>query len=284
MYDMEKQMLEGMYNPCQPGYKRAGKYYMELNYSEDCRLGAYISTFFEVLYPVENVIHVIPDGCNDIIVTYDGNTVASWLSPSISKASKFHFEKLNWLFGIRFLPGATYAIFHDYLKYNAQSAVDMKLLFDDFQEIEKKLSEARSFAKRYEIMEAYLANKISKCHGVQDILQYYVKYLIDAKGMVSVKELAAQTGYSVRYIRQLFAKHVGHSPKELANIIRMQSALQFLWENADVSLGDTAIAFGFSDQSHMNREFRKFLGITSGVIKENENWILDLKTDRWRIF
>lgn len=284
MYDAQNKMLEIMYNPCQPGYRQAGKRYMEMDYSEDCRLGKYISEIFEVQEPKDNVIHVIPDGCNDVIITYDGKKVVSWLSPSILEASKFQFNKMKWIFGIRFLPGATYAIFHDNVEYHSGKAIDMKLLFSDFDEIEKMLCKAHSFTKRYEIIEEYLEKKISKCDGIQGILYYCMKYLVATNGMASVEELSEQTGYSVRYIRQLFSKHVGHSPKKLASIIRMQKTLEYLWENPSVNLGETASKFGFSDQSHMNREFRKFLGFTSGVVKDDENWILKLQTNSNRKF
>ena len=99
-----------------------------------------------------------------------------------------------------------------------------------------------------------------------------------------MEELAEESGYSSRYIRALFADRIGHSPKELSSILRMQRALGYLWDNAVADLSDTAQRFGFSDQSHMNREFRKWFGLTSGMVKDAENWVYQIRTGKIRWF
>lgn len=102
---------------------------------------------------------------------------------------------------------------------------------------------------------------------MEQILSRCVAQIIRSDGLIPVQELAEESGYSVRYLRQLFVQHVGHSPKELAMIVRMQRALRWIWEHPGDSLGETAARFGFADQSHMNREFRRFLGVTSGAVQ-----------------
>lgn len=267
------------YNPCQPGYRQAGKNYIQLDYSGDCKLGKYISEIFEVESPETNTIHIIPDGCNDIVITYNGENVTGWLSPSIQKASEFHFGNVKWIMGIRFLPGATYALFHNRTDYDRETITDISLLFPRFESYKSQLRQAHSFVKRHEILTDFLADMISTNDSIEELLYFCMYQLVDSKGLISVGELSQIAGYSDRYIRQLFTKHVGHTPKELGNIIRMQSTIEYIWNNpAMTSLGEIASLFGFSDQSHMNREFRKFLGITSGAIKEYDNWITYLNT------
>lgn len=117
---------------------------------------------------------------------------------SESGPMSFRFDSLLWIFGVRFLPGATYAIFHSNLEYHVRQAIDMKRLFGDF---------------RHEIMEDYLRKKLGGENGVEEILSYCAKQFIVTNGQVSVEELAGMTGYGVRYIRQLFAKHVGTPQK-----------------------------------------------------------------------
>lgn len=284
MIGNREELLRAAYHPLQPGYSRGGKQYLELDYTEDCKLGKYMSEIFEVQCPKSDIINIIPDGCNDILITYNGEEVISWLSPSISAPSKFNFGELKWIFGIRFLPGATYAIFHDNLEYDVQRAIDMKHLFRDFKLVEDAFSKARSFVKRLEVIGEYLEKKIKVRNGIEEILYYCVGQLIDTNGLISIEALSDKTGYGVRYIRELFSKHIGHSPKELANIIRMQKTLMYMWDKPQANLGETAFKYGFADQSHMNREFRKFLGSTSGIVKDDENWITYLKTDNNRIF
>lgn len=273
------------YHPCQPGYKQAGKEYIQLDYSGDCKWGNYISEIFEVQYPKGDSIHIIPDGCNDIVITCNGETVTGWLSPSLQHASKFYFGNVKWIFGIRFLPGATYSIFHNRTDYSKESITDIELLFPEFEHWKSKLCESQSFVKRYELMNDFLMERIMDGDSIQEILHVCIHQLIASKGLISVEELSQKVGYSDRYIRRLFESHVGHTPKELGTIIRMQCAIEYIWKNPEtVSLGEIASLFGFSDQSHMNHEFRKFLGLTSGTIKHCDDWIEYLKASSVRKF
>lgn len=251
------------YNPYQPGYLQAGKHYIQLDYSGDCKLGKYISEIFEVESPKTNTVYIIPDGCNDIIITYNGETVTSWLSPSIQRASEFHFGNVKWILGIRFLPGATYALFHNHIDYDRKNSTDISLLSPKFESYKSRLCEAHSFVKRHEILIDFLADMITANNSIEEILYFCMYQIVNSKGLISVEELSQKAGYSDRYIRQLFTTHIGHTPKELGNIIRMQSTISYIWNNPEItSLGEIASLFGFSDQSHMNREFRKFLGLT----------------------
>ena len=272
------------YEPCQPGYASAGRRYAEQGYSSDCRLGQYLCGMFQVGEPGPGPIRVITDGCNDILVTWDGRRVRSWLSPSIPAACSFHYGEVQWIFGVRFLPGATYALFHRELEYSIRSRVELGRLFRDISRIGQPLCKALSFARRREIVEDYLAGQLARRPGGEQILSRCVAQIIRSDGLIPVQELAEESGYSVRYLRQLFVQHVGHSPKELAMIVRMQRALRWIWEHPGDSLGETAARFGFADQSHMNREFRRFLGVTSGAVQGDTEWIARLRPDFNRNF
>jgi transcriptional regulator GlxA family with amidase domain len=52
----------------------------------------------------------------------------------------------------------------------------------------------------------------------------------------------------------LFEIHVGYGPKALARIFRLQQTL-FIAGSSRFVLSDLAHAAGYSDQSHMHREF-----------------------------
>lgn len=54
--------------------------------------------------------------------------------------------------------------------------------------------------------------------------------------------------------------------------------------NTNDKLSDIAIRYGFSDLSHMNREFKKYLGITSSIIKNTDDWNRKLKAEINRSF
>jgi len=273
------------YNPLQSGYMEADSRYIQIPLSKDCYLGSYVSEFFEVHNPrSEKDIPVLPDGCNDLIMTFDGNRIHSEISPSIAIPQEFHFDKGNWIFGVRFMPGGTYPFFSDELDYQSNEVPEARLLLPDFAEVEERMCESLSFAKRYEIMSEYLENRVAEKDSVENLLNYCVNRILEGGGSVTVAQLADESGYSDRYIRRIFDRHIGHSPKELAVIIRLQRALQNLSDNKDTELGQIALEQGYADQSHMNRDFRRLLGIPAGAVRGDVDWMAALKTDGKRRF
>ena len=272
------------YHPCQPGYYQAGEKYQELNYSEDCRLGRIVCQMFEVTRPKEHQIRVIPDGCNDILISCDGGQINSWYSPSVTKPTNFHFQKAEWIFGVRFYPGADCSMLRERIPVSKSHPIEVRELLPDFDSLDDELKSSISFVRRHEIIEDYLRDRITPKNNTENILSCAVRLLIETNGVISIERLAKEVGYGTRYLRQLFTDYIGHSSKELANMIRMQKTLQCLLDNPDQKLSDIAIKYGFSDQSHMNREFKKYMGVTSRIIKERGQWNSILRAELNRIF
>ena len=272
------------YHPCQPGYYQAGEKYQELNYSEDCRLGRIVCQMFEVTRPKEHQIRVIPDGCNDILISCDGGQINSWYSPSVTKSTNFHFQKAEWIFGVRFYPGADCSLLRERIPVSKTHPIEVRELLPDFDSLDDELKSSISFVRRHEIIEDYLRDRITPKNNTENILSCAVRLLIETNGVISIERLAKEVGYGTRYLRQLFTDYIGHSSKELANMIRMQKTLQCLLDNPDQKLSDIAIKYGFSYQSHMNREFKKYMGVTSRIIKERGQWNSILRAELNRIF
>lgn len=71
---------------------------------------------------------------------------------------------------------------------------------------------------------------------------------------------------SQRQIERLFKLWIGISPKHYQRILRVKKAICFLRLYRSENLADAAQQFGFSDQSHMTREFRTIACITPGQV------------------
>jgi AraC family transcriptional regulator len=78
---------------------------------------------------------------------------------------------------------------------------------------------------------------------------------------ITISDLAALAGLSHYHFIRAFKDTVGLTPYQyvLSERIRRASALL---SNPALSLGDVALAAGFSDASQLNRVFRKFAGVT----------------------
>ncbi|HJQ83469.1 MAG TPA: helix-turn-helix domain-containing protein, partial [Candidatus Binatia bacterium] len=71
-----------------------------------------------------------------------------------------------------------------------------------------------------------------------------------------------ETGYSHRRFIALFRDAVGLPPKLYCRVLRFQEALRLLVVRPPRPLADVALAAGYSDQPHLNREFRELAGVS----------------------
>ena len=78
----------------------------------------------------------------------------------------------------------------------------------------------------------------------------------------NLKRMSETACLSSKQFGRIFADYVGTTPKEFIRIIRMQRALSMLQQDATIPFVQVAYECGFSDQSHMIKEFKLFSGYT----------------------
>lgn len=76
---------------------------------------------------------------------------------------------------------------------------------------------------------------------------------------LSLAELARRLDMSARQLERLFAAETGKSPNAYGRQIRIRTA-SWLLTSSDRTVADIATSCGFSDASHLGREFRKEFG------------------------
>ena len=80
---------------------------------------------------------------------------------------------------------------------------------------------------------------------------------------VSLTRLAAVAGLSCFYFLRLFRITFGVTPHVYLALLRLERARELMRTAAPIA--QTAVAAGFSDQSHLTRFFKRVYGITPGV-------------------
>ncbi|WDZ94071.1 helix-turn-helix domain-containing protein [Nocardiopsis sp. HUAS JQ3] len=78
--------------------------------------------------------------------------------------------------------------------------------------------------------------------------------------VVNVSGLARREGMGVRLLQRRFADHVGLGPKAVIRRYRLYEAAERAGKGAPPDWGSLAAELGFSDQSHLTREFTAVLG------------------------
>jgi AraC-like DNA-binding protein len=99
---------------------------------------------------------------------------------------------------------------------------------------------------------------------VSSEVSYAWRKLLRTGGTARVTELAAETGWSDRHLRARFRAETGLGPKAAARVIRFTRARTELARRAaagcPLDLAGLAVACGYFDQAHLDREFGQFAG------------------------
>ncbi|MEU0492373.1 helix-turn-helix transcriptional regulator [Nocardiopsis sp. NPDC006139] len=86
--------------------------------------------------------------------------------------------------------------------------------------------------------------------------------------VTSVAELAEREGLGVRRLQRRFSDHLGLSPKTVIRRYRFYEAAERARLGERPDWGRLAADLGFSDQSHLTREFTSVIGVPPGRYSE----------------
>jgi transcriptional regulator GlxA family with amidase domain len=82
-----------------------------------------------------------------------------------------------------------------------------------------------------------------------------------------IDELAERFDFGVRSLERLCIAEFGISPKRLQRIVRLRRALRLLHSGQCGSLARLAQSCGYTDQSHLAKDFRAFTGRMPGEVR-----------------
>ncbi|MGE8512675.1 MAG: helix-turn-helix domain-containing protein [Chryseobacterium culicis] len=109
-------------------------------------------------------------------------------------------------------------------------------------------------------------------HAEHHMIAATQQYILQNKGSVSSKNLQSFTGYSERHLERKFEYHMGISPKKYGNIIRLHYFLSLMNKGFDhENMTMLSYEAGYSDQSHLIREFKNNIGLTPKQYLNTEN-------------
>lgn len=91
----------------------------------------------------------------------------------------------------------------------------------------------------------------------------------NAKGIIPVSEVASAAHATVRTLERNFKQSSGHSVKDVSGLMRFEQVRNHLWYYPDANIAGLAQEFGYTDQSHLSREFKRYSGTTPGAFARN---------------
>ena len=127
-------------------------------------------------------------------------------------------------------------------------------------ELKNDLSECKIFTEAIEIFENYAKNFGVKREEIDARLAKATRIFIESQGLAKISETAKEIGLSERQFERNYRKASGLTPKQFARICRFRATAIDMVKKSSQNWAHRAAEKGFTDQSHLNREFSNLTG------------------------
>jgi AraC-like DNA-binding protein len=87
----------------------------------------------------------------------------------------------------------------------------------------------------------------------------------EANGNIPVRQVAEAAHSTIRTLQRTFKQSSGYTVKDVSGLIRFEQVRNKLWTHPDVNLAGLAHELGYTDQSHLSKEFKRYSGTTPGA-------------------
>lgn len=222
--------------------------------------------------PEESGLEVVPDGYAEIIF-YVGSGCSMFIDGSLQRLpSPFIIGLLDQpvtffakgrmeIVGIRCFPWTVFDLL------GLPSGKDGVRVFEhpvgQLQPALEKLIGKGKTEGAIEVVKQYFLDARSNV-AINSMLSKAGIAMRKAKGTLPVSGVAAAAHATVRTLERNFKQSSGHTVKDVSALMRFEQVRNRLWMEPDVNLAALAVELGYSDQSHLSREFKKFSGSTPG--------------------
>ena len=145
---------------------------------------------------------------------------------------------------------------HGVFSYTFRSAITQKI--SELMTRESSLGNMYALSVFYGIM----ANHETYCPAKNPYVEQALGYIhTNFHRPLRVVEVAERCGIDDRYLYNLFIRHLGVSPKQYLNTLRLDNAKQLL-QSTDCTVTEAAFSVGFPDVLTFSRFFTKYVGMS----------------------
>jgi AraC-like DNA-binding protein len=128
----------------------------------------------------------------------------------------------------------------------------------------ERMAATPSWPQRFALVEALLIERMARASPPPGRLVHGYRRLVASRGRIEIRRLAAELDCSRQHLVDLFKVELGLAPKLIGRMLRFNHATALLEAATEVDMAAVAVAAGYYDQAHMNRDFRAFAGGSPG--------------------
>ncbi len=219
---------------------------------------------------IESGFEVIPDGYAEIIFHFGGGcSVASngklqplpspFMMGLLNQPVIFYAENHLEIIGIRCFPWTVF----DLLGLPTGKK-GVRIFEHPVAQLQVKLNELVRTGKINEaicLVKHYFLNELSVI-AIDSILFKAGVAMREANGTLPVNGVAAAAHATVRTLERNFKQSSGYTVKDVSALMRFERVRNHLWIYPGSNLASLAHELGYTDQSHLSREFKRYSGTT----------------------
>lgn len=210
---------------------------------------------------------LLPDGCFDMVFCCckENHTAYLWTS-STQRSEEFKLQHKCKYFGVKFLPEQHVIKLNSSMRELLGKQIPLIDVVSIVPNAIEEITAAPTFYERINVFEKLL-DKYTKKSKNQRIIEYCINKIYSLKGKLSINQLVADTGFSDRYIRNIFEEYVGFSPKQFSEVVRFQKSLSMMLKENEYSMLEIVHENGYHDQAHFIKRFKKHAHVSPSKYK-----------------
>ncbi|MEU0879273.1 AraC family transcriptional regulator [Lentzea sp. NPDC005914] len=138
------------------------------------------------------------------------------------------------------------------------TSVGLDVLDAPAAELRERVQTAPTWADRFAALDLVLGRLLRPVKQQVEVAWAWQRV---SEGL-SVGEIAAEVGWSRQHLSARFAAEYGLTPKVMGRVMRFERANRMLRGEVRPTLTEVAVACGYTDQAHFNRDWRALCGAT----------------------
>ncbi len=231
---------------------------------------------------------IVPDGCIELAFIL-GDDIKRFTSEDDyilqpramvlgQTMDPFYIQPTGYVntFAISFYPYGFANFISEPLQNLVNKETPLHLVFEEHiaKDFEQNIIMAKDTNERIRITENFLFDRLNDEITIDNIVKNTIDTLLSAKGNVKINNILEQDLYNRRQLERKFLKQIGISPKQLAKVIRLQTAINLMLNDESESLTNIAYKSEYYDQSHFIKDFKEFTGVSPKQFLGNKNMAL----------
>ena len=221
----------------------------------------------------DTTVHeIFPDGCISLIYhcNKNFNTNTLFVPPVAFETTKAPVCGGDVFWAMRFLPSACAEILgQNPAEFELEILNDSENLKHLSEGLLKKLILCESFAEAIAIYTAQIKKLNLSPENTDEKVAEALRLIEENPGEIKISEIARAVRLSTRQLERRFKKSSGLSPKQYVRTRRIRATAVGLVEKDGDNWANRAAAMGFTDQSHLTREFASITGRSPNSFAES---------------